>query len=228
MFAHNSLPVVVVGINGSLQWSNVFENNPKIIRKPTRRCQQLRNGPGLRPYIAGKTETNWTWRRWDIAPGEIFLSDAERAFAEPYAGRILVEPNTKVAGSNKAWSFDRWQSLVDTDPASFIQVGDPASRPLRGVEFVETTIRQAFAVLAVSRAFVGTEGGMHHAAAALGVPAVVLWSHYIDPMFTGYPTQTNIRHADGWCGSRLPCLGCRESMNAISVQEVAESLRAIQ
>lgn len=227
MYARNPLPVLVVGAGGRPQWSPAFENNPKILRKPNRRCQQLRNGPGLRPYIAGKTATHWTWRKWDIRPGEIFLSDAERAFAEPYAGRVLVEPNTKVQGGNKAWRFDRWQRFVDESPEAFIQVGAPESRRLDRVEFVETTIRQAFAVLAVSRAFVGCEGALHHAAAALGIPAVVLWSEFVDVQFTGYTSQRNIRHAGPACGSRLPCEGCKASMDAISVDEVRRGLMEV-
>lgn len=227
MYGRNPLPVLVVGAGGRPQWSPAFENNPKILRKPNRRCQQLRNGPGLRPYIAGKTATHWTWRKWDIRPGEIFLSDAERAFAAPYVGRVLVEPNTKVQGGNKAWRFDHWQRVVDESGEACIQVGAPESRRLYGVEFVETTIRQAFAVLAVSRAFVGTEGALHHGAAALSIPSVVLWSEFIDPSITGYETQRNIRHAGTSCGARLPCEGCRVSMDAISVDEVVENLRDV-
>lgn len=219
--------ILVVGRGGIPQWSEVFENNPRLVRKYLPGCIRLTNGSGLRPYIEAKTATNWVWKRWSISPGEIFLSADERAFAAPHAGGILVEPHTKVEGSNKAWIFDRWQALVDGG-GDFVQVGPPGTRALRGVRFVETgSFRRACAVLAVSRAFVGTEGGLHHAAAAFGVPAVVLFSEFISPDITGYPSHRNLRHAGKACGSRLACEGCRASMEAISVDEVRMNLEEI-
>jgi ADP-heptose:LPS heptosyltransferase len=91
-------------------------------------------------------------------------------------------------------------------------------------ECLPPTFRLACAVLANCRAFVGTEGGLHHAAAALGIPSVVLFSEFIGPDITGYKTHRNLRHAGPACGSRLPCQGCVDSMNAISVDEVTTNL----
>lgn len=225
--AEHDKPICVIGFNGRVQWSEVFENNPKILAKPEAGCVFLKNAGGCRPYIVAKTPTKWIWKEWDIAPGEVFLSDAERRFAEPYRGKVLIEPRTKVVG-NKDWFPDRWQALVDQTDFDYLQAGSPGVVPLRGVQYIPTTtFRQAMAILAVSRAFVGTEGALHHAAAALGVPAVVLWSEFISPNFTGYPTQRNIRHAGPACGSRLVCKGCRDSMAAISVDEVAQNLGEI-
>lgn len=219
--------ILVVGRGGIPQWSEVFENNPRIVQRYTPGCVRLTNGSGLRPYIEAKTATHWVWKRWPIAPGEIFLSAQEQQFAAAHADGILIEPNTKVDGSNKAWFFDRWQALVDGG-GDFVQVGPPGARVLRGVRFVETkSFRLACAVLAVSKAFVGTEGGLHHAAAAFGVPAVVLFSEFISPDITGYPGHRNLRHAGQACGSRLPCEGCRASMAAISVDEVRSNLEEI-
>ncbi len=90
-----------------------------------------------------------------------------------------------------------------------------------------TTFRQALAVLSVCRAFVGTEGALHHGAAAVGTPAVVLFSEFISPDVTGYPQHRNLRQAGAACGSRKPCKGCAESMRAISVLEVVANLKEI-
>jgi ADP-heptose:LPS heptosyltransferase len=220
-------PVMVVGRHNQPVWSEVFENNPRLVKQPARKpFEFLLNASGIRPYIASKTAARWTWREWDIAPGELYLTDAERAAAAPYAGLIMVEPNVKANGhTNKAWPWDRWQALVDLDIAPLVQCGAPGTRWLEGVERVETpTFRAAAAVLAASRAFVGTEGALHHAAAAFGVPSVVLWSEFIEPRFTGYATQKNLRHAGKSCGSRLPCQSCAASMQAIAVGEVAANL----
>jgi ADP-heptose:LPS heptosyltransferase len=139
---------------------------------------------------------------------------------------VMIEPTTKVPDGNKAWLWDRWQAVARTR-SDFVQCG-PADAPrLTGVEFVETTFRNAAAVLSGCRAFVGPEGALHHAAAALDVPAVVLWSEFISPDVTGYASQINIRHAGPACGSRVPCESCKRSMEAITVQEVVENLREV-
>lgn len=227
LFERLAKPIAVIDRAGRHQWHEVFENNPKIARSMRRDTPRLINAGGVRPYIASKTATRWTWKRWQIEPGEMFFTAAEMDFAAPYAGRILIEPTTKVEGSNKAWISTRWQELVERG-GDFVQVGIDGTRALDGVQFVETpTFRHGCAVLAVSRAFVGTEGGLHHAAAALGVPAVVLFSEFISPEFTGYATHRNLRHAGGSCGSRLPCNTCRESMEAITVDEVFTNLEQI-
>jgi len=229
LYASTGKRVMVVDRHGRHQWHEVFENNPKILRagEPVRNIVRLINASGSRPYIQGKTPTQWHWRRWNITPGELFFTFKELDFGRPYAGCILIEPNTKVDGSNKAWIWERWQELVDRG-GEFVQVGAPGSRRLDGVRFIETArFRDACAVLAQCRAFVGPEGGLHHAAAALGRPAVVLFSEFIGPEFTGYPTHRNLRHAGESCGSRIPCASCRASMEAITVTEVAKHLQEI-
>lgn len=227
MFDKHGHQVIVVDRAGRVQWHEVFENNPKISPVQYRGVQRLINAGGVRPYIASKTAHNWVWKRWNTAPGELFFSESEKDFAARHAGMILIEPHTKVAASNKAWIWERWQQLVDRG-GDFVQVGPPGTHPLRGVKFVETSnFRLGCAVLARSRAFVGPEGGLHHAAAAVGTPAVVLFSEFIAPDITGYPQHRNLHHAGGSCGSRQPCSGCRESMAKITVDEVSENLEQI-
>lgn len=226
------LPVLVVGPDGRAYWDPVFENNPKILKQPPSpelTHDRLINAPGARPYLAGMTKEHWIFKSFAIETGELFFTEAERAFAEPYRGRIMIEPNIKAIGhSNKAWITDRWQQLVDTGIGPMIQCTPPGTRSLNGVQGLTTTsFRLACAVLAVSRAFVGTEGGLHHAAAAVGTPAVVLFSEFISPQFTGYSMHRNLRHAGEACGRRIPCTGCRESMLRISVDEVAINLSEV-
>lgn len=220
--------VVVVDRLNRPRWSEAFENNPRIARTHEPDTERLLNAGGARPYIRAKTEQQWMWRRWDIHPGELWLTDREREFGRPYDGCVVIEPKTKDPKSNKAWFADRWQALVNRfPPGTFVQMGADVSGPLAGVTYVQTTVRQAFGLLSAARAFVGTEGALHHAAAALKTPAVVLWSEFISPSFTGYTEQVNIRHAGGACGQRIPCASCRASMEAIKVDEVESALRRL-
>ena len=122
LHATTGRPVVIVGRWGRVQWSEVFEGNPKILRSRQRGSERLVNAVGLRPYIARKTATRYHWKPWNIGPGEIYLSDAERAFGAAHGGRILIEPNTKAEATNKAWAWQRWQQLVDRG-GDFVQVG---------------------------------------------------------------------------------------------------------
>lgn len=227
IFERTSSQVVIVDRAGRVQWHEVFENNPKISPVAYRGTQRLINAGGVRPYIASKTPTHWVWKRWNTSPGELFFSDEEKAFGAKHGGRILIEPHTKKEGSNKAWLWERWQELVDRG-GEYVQVGPIGTPALRGIEFVPTrNFRLGCAVLAHSRAFVGTEGGLHHAAAAVSTPAVVLFSEFISPDITGYPKHRNLHHAGGSCGMRTPCSGCRDSMLKISVDEVEMNLKEI-
>lgn len=234
----NQQPVLIVDRHGRPQWSEVWEGVPYILKRPIQGAYtRLFNAPGHRPYIAGKSPRNWTWRAYKPMPAEMFFTAEERAFAEPYRGMVMIEPNVKANGhDNKAWIADRWGKVIDRinpgmvlDDGLFVQCIPPGGRGLDEiVRHVNTpTFRDACAVLSVAKAFIGTEGGLMHAAAALGTPSVILWSEFISPDITGYPTMTNLRHAGRPCGNRLSCPTCRKSMEAITVDEVVNALEKL-
>jgi ADP-heptose:LPS heptosyltransferase len=87
------------------------------------------------------------------------------------------------------------------------------------------TFRDAVAILKNAAAYVGAEGGMHHAAAAVGVSGVVIFGGFIPPSVTGYGLHTNLAGSDRFCGSFAACEHCRDAMNAISVDRVFEAAR---
>lgn len=231
----NCLPVIIVGRDGRPIKSDLFNGVPYIIYQPKGRAYtRLVNGPGVRPYIAGKTVHNWTWRPFKPTPAEIVFTPEELAFVKQYAGCVLLEPNGKDIGhANKQWLWNRWCELAlrvkevrRGEPA--LQCGPAGTRRLPGATFVETpTFRHALALLSACGTFVGTEGGLMHGAAAVGTSAVILWSEFISPEITGYANMRNIRHAGKPCGNRFDCEGCRRSMEAITVQEVMAQLAEI-
>lgn len=232
----NGLPVVIVGAHGRTLWSPVWENVPYILKRyPGGRVNRLVNGGGVRPYIEQKTPTRWYWRPYVPKPAEMVFTPAELAFAHPYRGLVIIEPNVKDVGhSNKAWPWDRWQQLVREISAHLMtgySVGQciaPGAQVLDGVNDIATpTFRHAAAVLSVAKAFVGTDSGLMHAAAAVGTPAVILWSEFTAPNICGYSSMVNLRHAGKPCGNRLNCKSCRAAMDAITVAEVATALKGI-
>lgn len=229
LYTRSRMPIMVVDKRNRPRWNEVFLGNPKIVTDGRHIHQRLLNSSGNRPYIAEESKTRWRWRKYKPLPGEMFLTEAEVAFALPFAGKVLIEPNIKgTSGNNKAWLWDRWQGVVDESGLDFVQVGPATAAKLQRVQFVITpTFRHACAVLAVSRAFVGSEGGLHHAAAAFNVPAVVLFGGFISPDVTGYKTHRNLFTGGVACGMRTPCQHCRDAMAKITVDEVVGNLKEI-
>lgn len=228
--AKTGRPVVVVDRMNRVQWHEVFNGLPYIKQRHSLHSLKVYSASGLRPYIAKKTPDRWTWKPYQPHPAEIAFTAAELEFARPFHGMVMIEPNIKAIGhSNKGWIWSRWEKVVAAMPETrFVQCSGAHQLTAPNVTHAPTaTFRQALAVQSVSRAFVGTEGGLHHGAAAVGVPAVILWSEFISPEITGYATHRNLRHAGKPCGSRKDCDTCRASMDAITVDEVGHNLKEI-
>ncbi len=227
--------VMIVGRDGRPIRSELMDRVPYIIQRPLAGqgpYQRLVNGSGHRPYIAAKTDEKWTWRKYKPEPAEIFFTANELEFAERYRGAVMVEPNVKKLGhTNKAWSLIRWSHLdieLHKLKLRVVQCGPSDTSWLNHAERVSTDgFRQACAVLSVCKAFIGSEGGLMHGAAAVGTPGVILWSEFISPDITGYAMHRNLRHAGKACGLRTDCPSCHASMLAITVDEVLSNLKEI-
>lgn len=220
--------------NGAVRTHALWEGNRKIVL-PHEPGDFLRivNGPGVRPYIEAKGRDRWTWRPWpEGGPprGEIFLSSAERDFGRRFSGRVILEPRLKAKASpNKDWGWRRWsrlsQILQEQHGIRVTQLGATGGPILAGAELIATSdFRHATAVLATARAAVLHEGGLHHAAAALSVPAVVIFGGFIAPEHTGYEGHVNLFTGRTACGARVLCDHCRDAMAAIQPEAVAEQL----
>lgn len=224
--------VCIVDRANRAQWIDLWNGIDYILPRYEQGAVRIVNTSGVRPYILAKLATRWKWRPYKPKPAELRFTLDEQQAAEPYRGLVMIEPNVKAIGhTNKAWIWSHWQAAVDSMPeVTFIQCLQGGTRALAGdnVRHVLTlSFRDALAVLSVCRAFVGTEGGLMHGAAAVGTPAVILWSEFISPSVTGYDMHRNIRHAGEACGMRLNCSGCRKSMAAITVDEVVDNLKEI-
>jgi ADP-heptose:LPS heptosyltransferase len=85
----------------------------------------------------------------------------------------------------------------------------------------------AAATLSRARAAVLPEGGLHHAAAAVGVKSIVIYGGYISPQQTGYNLHENIFTGGEPCGMRIPCRHCEKAMASIAPEMVMEKLKKI-
>lgn len=187
------------------------------------------NGPGCRPYIeypfTQRGHRYTTWRARDHRP----VISERLVRRDRSTGIVLIEPSIKDnANPNKRWT--RWQEVVDALPkVAFVQCRPPSSAApaLRGVSVVETpTFLDALQWLARSRLYVGPEGGMHHAAAALGVPAVVVFGGSPSIEATGYEDHINFGVPDP-CGRWEPCQHCADAMRSITPERIVEAVKEI-
>jgi hypothetical protein len=228
---------VVIGDGEREIWHEVFDGNPNLSRLADvrfgDRVAWLRNYYGSRPYLdySRTTETQQFFRPYRARTGDLFFSAAEldRAGAllrdrrEPGKLLVSIEPNVAF-GANKDWGFHKWQQVADALHARATLVQPSYGRRLlRGVEPLQAPSFRSFAaVLAKCDLHLGPEGGLHHAAAALGCPAVVVFGGRIHPDMTGYTFHANLyRDVIGSpCGMIAPCDHCRRCFDSITVEEV--------
>lgn len=196
----------------------VFKNNPRMA-KPGEDCVWVANYGGNRPYITGSIDKHFLFNEdWKPTPGEIWFSEDEKPGnpPEPY---IIVEPEVKnqfAHGVNKSWPY--WKSLL-SEPLPFVQIGTtdtPIFPHIRTESF-----RKALSLLSRATLFVGTDGALHHAAAALGIPAVVIWTGFSSPKHLGYDDHFNIHDGSKPCGYYGGvCQHCAEKAAAIKPETV--------
>lgn len=220
----------------------MFRNNPNIAPPGSEYSGNLEwidHYKGARKYnklVNGK----WVWNYdFKVKPGEFFFSDGEKRSAEylrsTVNGFVVVEPNVewhKPVAGNKDWGEDNYRELtarLQTRGVPVLQfVHKNSRRRLRGVTTIEChSFREAIAMLSLARLYVGPEGGMHHAAAAVGVQGVVIMGGFIPPSVVGYDYHINLTGGAEACGSIQPCAHCKQAMSRISVEQVqaaAESM----
>lgn len=208
----------------------VHANNPRI-------AQTLRDGeryvaipdfPGCRPYIAGYEPDRFIWdREYKAEPGELYLTRKEKALAlhVPY---IVVEPSVKgEAQQNKDWGWEKWVELT-REPLPWVQMGSPDRQRLPDVPFIETNFRAALGILSGAALLVTTDGALHHAAAAMNVPAVVIWGGFTSPRNLGYDAHINLWSGAEPCGRwKHRCSHCERAMADITVSDVLGAVRRV-
>lgn len=213
-------------------WLPNYSGSRPYIDRP-RMVEEFREVFGDRAYTTKVADPSLPWRYtdWSVnecGPGDLFLADREKAaeFTFPFA---VIEPHVKAGASpNKGWGFERYAEVARKLDIKVVQLGPPNTKRLPGAVFMPTmTYRDACVALNAAALYIGGEGGTHHAAAALGKPAVVIFGGMTSPANTGYEGHTNLFVDDGKspCGQRVPCPHCEAAMAAISVDDVVNAAR---
>jgi hypothetical protein len=222
--------------------ASIFAGNPNIA-PPKATAMNVNTQFELEwvPFYKGNRLYNrWTPGRWEwnysfrCIPGEIYLTKEERQFAKLVGDTplVIIEPNPspKSPVANKRWPMERFEEVAKvlrSDGYDVVQLHYRGARLLRNARsFPSPDFRRATAVLARAKLYIGGEGGMHHAAAAVGVEGVVLFGGFIPPEVTGYALHTNLTGGAEACGSLQPCDHCAAAMKAIEVDEVLEHAMA--
>lgn len=226
--AETGKPVCIVDRFGRPIRQEVWKGTPYIADYPGNGAYKLKNCGGHRPYIKGKTERQWFWNEYKPIPARLFLTTEERQWERQGTGKVILGPSIKRGASpNKAWPHERWIGLAER--LRHLDLGQfPGDFLIPGVPVIQTpSIRCAGAVLRGARAAVVHEGGLHHMAAAMSRPAVVIYGGFISPAQTGYDMHANLFTGGEPCGMRVPCDHCRQAMDAITIDMVAEALAKI-
>lgn len=164
---------------------------------------------------------------------ELYLSDEEQKFGHDFRGFIVIDPHTKDEYTvNKRYPFKKWQRVIDVLRSrgfkNFVQVGRKTSEILDGVQDMTglTTFRQAAALIKQADLFLGSEGGLMHAANAVETPAVIVVTGFLHPTMTCYPENTNIwigaKH--GPCGLKVKCEKCYDECIKHDEFEIVEAV----
>jgi ADP-heptose:LPS heptosyltransferase len=223
----NELRKVAVSEGGVVTAANLGENI-----KVTDYGRFFRSQDTAKPPAQEQIATLLGVKLADLRP-ELHLSAGEVdegfVLASRYVEPICFHP-TPASSQNKAWFAESWMDLFAQMSAStFLQLGArsetlvPGAIDLRGM-----SLRNTFATILASRAFVGVDSVFAHAAVALSVPTVVLFGASNIQVW-GHPSAKNLSaYLD--CSPCLqtigstPCPIGRACMSMISPLAVANAL----
>ena len=206
----------------------IFRNNPNIASPGNERAPDIEWIPfykGSRLYNKagdGRWIFNYKFR---CTPGELYFgADEEVRVCDDNLNLILIEPNVpkKPCAPNKQWPVDQWKRLVaeltwEGFTVRQFEYGG-TNRVAPGVE--TSSIRQAAALMKHARLAILHEGGLHHVAAAVGCPAVVLFGGFVPPEVLGYTSHANLTGGAKACGTFTRCQHCIDAMHNITVENV--------
>lgn len=231
--------IIAFGDGYQILWDHnsetIFRDNPNVARYGDAPMPNWRFIPfykGNRIYNKqDDARDRWIWNMdFRAQPGEMFFSKDEESWTKPLPRNfILIEPNIpdKRSAVNKLWPLERYQAVTD----ALVRKGHAVyqfqwygmkhalanTKPILVKGF-----RQAVLAVRNAKLVICSEGGLHHAAAAMNTKAVVLFGGFIPPQVTGYDTHENLAVGEA-CGKYIPCDHCKEAMRKIEADQVLAS-----
>lgn len=143
-------------------------------------------------------------------------------------------PSSHTWNDNKNWFATRLQQAIEIlrPKFRFVQLGASGDVPLQVDLNLAGRIgpRQAAATLSHCRMFLGQEGYLMHAAAAVNTLSVIIYGGFTRPDQTGYPWNENLYRAVSCapCWLLAPCPHNKKCMDLISVDDVVSAVRKMQ
>ena len=242
-------PVCIGRPNRQIIWCDLYDNVPYLCKDPLNLdAAWLYDYPGNRPYIdyektrahpdnagcKGKKFNRWLFKEYSPTPMDIVFSEKEeQEVKEHKADRFIVlEPNIKAnAPPLKQWPWENWETVAhylarEYPHMKLVQLTQPGkeTRILPHAIDVKCDLRGAACWMAGANLYVGHEGMMHHLAAALHIPAVVMFGIFISPSITGYSGQRSIHKHTPYLGWRqdheagravMENMGCTDTIKQI-------------
>ena len=195
---------------------------------------------------------NWKWNMtFSPTPGKLYLEKDEKTTAKKILNEakehwekknnskfkaIIFFESTSAKGDrsfyynkmkNKDWGESNWKELILRLKNEYLLVQTKHEKTKKYDGLFESSInfnfRVACAIMNECDIFLGSEGGLSHAAAALQKKAVVYFGGWIHPKVTGYNSHENIYFDDpnSPCGTvGYICSHCEEARKTITVDKV--------
>jgi hypothetical protein len=213
---------------------DVFQNNPNIARPGAEGQSNLVWFPHYKKnlqycrYDGHACRYIWNYD-FKAQPGELFFTERALLPADKF---IFVEPNLpwqRHVHRNKDWGEEKYERLAKRlMNAGYVIVQcihSNSRRKIRGAYHLATpTFHQAIGIMSQASLVIAPEGANHHAAASVGVPAIILWGGWSPPQTMGYDNHINLTGgATKACGNTSPCPHCQNAFKNISVAEVFQA-----
>mgnify|MGYP001609420082 CR=1 FL=1 len=219
--------------NRNPKWHFVWDGNPNVARPGHQHDGVVAYGSnGRRVYIEDETTDRRKFREYHPYPATLVLPPNVAKLTEQARGKIIFNPSIKDRASpGKRWPLQSWKSLTMLGREfEWLEIGDSSAGRFCNSAFLQTGhFWSACALLRGARAVVTHEGALHHAAAALGTPCVVIRGGFISPRVTGYAGQVDLYVEDErWplgCGMRIYCQHCVDAMKSITPAAVLAALK---
>ncbi len=227
------------GNGQTIKWTgyceDIFKHNPNIARPGMEGQDNLVWFPHYKKnltyctYDGYKCKYIWNYE-FKAQPGEMFFPVCERRFALPESF-IVIEPNVvwdRAVHVNKDWGEGKYEklakALMKRGHVVVQCIHNGSRRKIPGAQYILTgKCRDAIEIMAHASLFIGPEGANHHAAAAVGIPAIIIWGGWSPVQTMGYESHINLTGGSTEaCGNTSRCGHCRDAFNRITVDEVYE------